>query len=285
MGKAITALLNTITLDNIGNNLYRGNSLDIGLPQVFGGQIIAQALYAARQTVHEDRYAHSLHAYFLRPGDCKKAIDYEVETLRDGMSFSNRRVIAWQNDQPIFQLMTSFQFPETGLEHDSVMPQTTAPEQLQNEEQLTNAIAHLLPPELKKINSKERPIEIRPITPVNPFKGTKLPPCNYFWFKANGNISEDLNLHHYLLSYVSDMYFLPTALQPHGIGFLEPGIQVASIDHTIHFHRPFSINDWLLYAIETPVASSTRGFVKGQIFNQQGVLVASTSQEGLMRLY
>ncbi len=285
MCKSLKSLLNTIKLNNIRENIFRGNSLDLGLPQVFGGQIIAQALYAARQTVSEDRYAHSLHAYFLRPGDCKKPLDYEVEILRDGMSFSNRRVIAVQDDQPIFQLMTSFQSPETGLEHNAVMPQTTTPEQLSNENELMKNIAHLLPSNLAKIAIKERPIEIRPVTPVNPFKGKKMPPFNYFWFKANGNVTDDLNLHHYLLSYVSDMYFLPTTLQPHGLGFLQPGIQIASIDHSIHFHRPFTMNEWLLYAIETPIASSARGFVRGQIFTQNGILVASTNQEGLIRLY
>ncbi|CNE66054.1 acyl-CoA thioesterase II [Yersinia nurmii] len=284
MGQALQKLLNLINLEKIEEGLYRGQSEDLGLRQVFGGQVVGQAIYAAKQTAPADRYVHSFHSYFLRPGDSSKPIVYDVENLRDGSSFSARRVSAIQNGKPIFFMTASFQTPEEGFEHQNEMPDVPPPEGLISEAEIAKNLAHLIPEKLRDKFIGHQPIEMRPVKFHNPLKGHKEEPLRHVWFRANGQMPDDLDIHQYLLGYASDFNFLPTALQPHGIGFLEPGVQIATIDHSMWFHRPFRLDEWLLYTVESTSASGARGFVRGQIYNRQGVLIASTVQEGVIRL-
>ncbi|ADD76177.1 acyl-CoA thioesterase-2 [Pantoea ananatis] len=283
MSQALENLLNLIHLEKIEEGLFRGQSEDLGLRQVFGGQVVGQALFAAKQTVPEDRVIHSFHSYFLRPGDSQKPIIYDVESLRDGKSFSARRVSAIQNGQPIFYMTASFQSPESGFEHQKPMPQVKGPDNLPNEQQMAQKMAHMLPEKLREKFIAERPLEIRPVQIHNPLRGHVDKPQRQVWIRANGTLPDDLRIHQYLLGYASDLNFLPVALQPHGKGFLESDMQVATIDHSMWFHRELNFNDWLLYSVESTSASGARGFVRGEFYNRQGELVASTVQEGVMR--
>lgn len=285
MSQALEKLLDLLFLEKIEEGLFRGQSEDLGLRQVFGGQVVGQAIYAAKQTVPIDRVVHSFHSYFLRPGDSSKPIIYDVETLRDGNSFSARRVSAIQNGKPIFYMTASFQSQEEGLEHQNTMPDVPPPEGLMSETDIARQFAHLIPEKVREKFIGNQPIEMRPVKFHNPLQGSIAEPNRYVWFKANGEMPDDLRVHQYLLGYASDFNFLPTALQPHGIGFLEPGVQIATIDHSMWFHRPFRLDEWLLYAVESTSASGARGFVRGQIYNREGVLVASTVQEGVIRLH
>ncbi len=285
MSQALKKLLDLLFLEKIEEGIFRGQSEDLGLRQVFGGQVVGQAIYAAKQTVPTDRVVHSFHSYFLRPGDSSKPIIYDVETLRDGNSFSARRVSAIQNGKPIFYMTASFQSQEAGFEHQNTMPDVPPPEGLVSETDIARKFAHLIPEKVRDKFIGHQPIEMRPVKFHNPLQGSTAEPNRYVWFKANGEMPDDLRVHQYLLGYASDFNFLPTALQPHGIGFLEPGVQIATIDHSMWFHRPFRLDDWLLYAVESTSASGARGFVRGQIYNREGVLVASTVQEGVIRLH
>ncbi|CCV45340.1 acyl-CoA thioesterase II [Yersinia enterocolitica] len=285
MSQALKKLLDLLFLEKIEEGIFRGQSEDLGLRQVFGGQVVGQAIYAAKQTVPTDRVVHSFHSYFLRPGDSSKPIIYDVETLRDGNSFSARRVSAIQNGKPIFYMTASFQSQEDGFEHQNTMPDVPPPEGLMSETDIARKFAHLIPEKVRDKFIGHQPIEMRPVKFHNPLQGSTAEPHRYVWFKANGEMPDDLRVHQYLLGYASDFNFLPTALQPHGIGFLEPGVQIATIDHSMWFHRPFRLDDWLLYAVESTSASGARGFVRGQIYNREGVLVASTVQEGVIRLH
>ncbi|WP_345830949.1 acyl-CoA thioesterase II [Erwinia sp. HDF1-3R] len=284
MSQALQNLLNLLHLEKLEEGLFRGQSEDLGLRQVFGGQVVGQALCAAKQTVPAERVIHSFHSYFLRPGDSQKAIVYEVETLRDGQSFSARRVSAVQNGQPIFFMTASFQAPESGFEHQKTMPDVPGPENLASESEIAAQLAPFIPEKLREKFLAEKPFEFRPVSFHNPLKGHVEEPRRYVWIKANGNVPEEKRIHQYLLGYASDFNFLPVALQPHGKGFLEPGMQVATIDHSMWFHRPFDLNQWLLYSVESTSASGARGFVRGEFYNLDGTLVASTVQEGVMRL-
>lgn len=283
MSQALSNLLALLNLEKIEEGIFRGQSEDLGLRQVFGGQVVGQALYAAKETVPTERLVHSFHSYFLRPGDSSKPIVYDVETLRDGNSFSARRVAAIQNGKPIFYMTASFQAPEPGFEHQKAMPGAPAPENLKSETEIAMAFEKLLPQSLKEKFLCEKPLEIRPVVFHNPMQGHVDEPVRQVWMRANGNLPADLRVHQLLLGYASDFNFLPVALQPHGVGFLEPGMQVATIDHSMWFHRPFDMNDWLLYSVESTSASSARGFVRGEFYSRDGVLVASTVQEGVMR--
>ncbi|EKN3500487.1 acyl-CoA thioesterase II [Yersinia enterocolitica] len=285
MSQALKKLLDLLFLEKIEEGIFRGQSEDLGLRQVFGGQVVGQAIYAAKQTVPTDRVVHSFHSYFLRPGDSSKPIIYDVETLRDGNSFSARRVSAIQNGKPIFYMTASFQSQEEGFEHQNTMPDVPPPEGLMSETDIARKFAHLIPEKVRDKFIGHQPIEMRQVKFHNPLQGSTAEPNRYVWFKANGEMPDDLRVHQYLLGYASDFNFLPTALQPHGIGFLEPGVQIATIDHSMWFHRPFRLDDWLLYAVESTSASGARGFVRGQIYNREGVLVASTVQEGVIRLH
>lgn len=283
MSQALKNLLDLLDLEKIEEGIYRGQSEDLGLRQVFGGQVVGQALYAAKQTVPLERNIHSFHSYFLRPGDSSQPIIYDVENLRDGNSFSARRVKAVQHGKPIFYMTASFQTAEEGFEHQNVMPEVPAPESLKSESEIANSMAHLIPESVREKFTCEKPLEMRPVTFHNPLMGTVEEPIRNVWFKANGEMPDDPRIHQYLLGYASDFNFLPTALQPHGKGFLEPGMQVATIDHSMWFHRPFRLDDWFLYAVESTSASGARGFVRGQFYNRAGELIASTVQEGVIR--
>lgn len=279
----LTELVDLLALERIEVNLFRGQSQDLGWGTVFGGQVLGQALSAATQTVPDDRPAHSLHGYFLRPGKVDRPVVYEVDRIRDGHSFTTRRVVAIQDGEAIFSLSASFQQEEPGDDHQSTMPDVPGPDGLLDERALAAKVAHLIPASLREQALAERPIESRPVEPLDPLKPRIRPPQRAVWYRAQGTLPDDPALHRYLLAYASDFHFLTTAMQPHGISWLTPGMQVASLDHALWFHRPFRMDQWLLHVIESPSASGARGLVRGQFFTQDGVLVASTAQEGLMR--
>lgn len=283
MSQALTNLLQLLDLEKLEECLFRGNSEHIGLPQVFGGQVIGQALSASRYTVPDDRTVHSMHSYFLYPGDPEKPIIYDVDKLRDGRSFSTRRVKAIQNGRPIFYLTASYHGEVPGFEHQDPIPDIPGPENYVSEQELIKKYAHLLPKKFAESFIQEKAIEVRPVSIIDPINPKKMEAKQYLWIKATGNLPKNQLMHQYLLGYASDWGFLTTSLHPHGVSLLTPNFQVATIDHSIWFHRPFNMDEWLLFAIESPTASNTRGLVRGQIFNQQGTLVASAVQEGVMR--
>ncbi len=283
MSKPLQELLSLLQLEKLEEGLYRGESENLGLPQVYGGQVIGQALSAARYTVDTTRTVHSFHSYFLYPGDPEKPIIYDVENLRDGKSFSTRRVKAIQNGRPIFYLTASYHGEMEGFDHQNTMPDIPGPENYASESELVAQVAHLLPEQLQQMFCGEKPIEMRPVTVINPMKPQKAEPKQYLWMRANGTMPDDQLIHQYLLGYASDWGFLVTALHPHGVSLLTPKFQVATIDHSIWFHRPFKMDEWLLFAIESPTASNSRGLVRGEIYNRNGDLVATAVQEGVMR--
>jgi acyl-CoA thioesterase-2 len=275
-------LVDLLDLTHIGDDYFQGDSEDLGFPNVFGGQVLGQALMAASRTV-EERLCHSLHAYFLRPGNHRMPIEYEVQRVRDGGSFSVRRVIARQNGKEILTGSVSFQGEEPGFEHQFDMPEAPAPDTLRSEDELAKLIAPHAPESMRKSLVRDRPIDIRPVDIMNPLKPEKRPPYSQGWLRAQGKLPDDPVLHQCLLTYASDFHFLATSLNPHGVTFTTKNLQVASLDHAIWFHRDFRMDDWLLYDKDSPSASAGRGFNRGSIFNSQGVLVASTTQEALIR--
>lgn len=283
MSQVLHDLLDLLSLETIENGIYRGQSQDLGFGAVFGGQVIGQALSAAKETLPEGRKVHSLHSYFLRPGDAHKPIVYDVENVRDGKSFSTRRVKAIQYGKPIFYMTASFQVDEPGFEHQDSMPDVPGPEGLVSDIDIYREHAELIPEKIRNKFISEKPIEMRFVTANNPFKPQVDAPRRFVWIKANGAMPDDPRIHKYLLAYASDFNFLPTALQPHGASFAQPDIQMATIDHSMWFHKDFRLDDWILYAIDSPVACGARGLVRGQFFTRDGVLVASTAQEGVMR--
>ena len=284
MSTALTQLVQLLSLERIEENLFRGQSQDLGWGTVYGGQVLGQALSAASQTVPADRAAHSLHAYFLRPGDVHLPVVYEVDRLRDGGSFTTRRVVAVQKGAPIFHLDASFQKAEDGLFHADDMPAAPPPEEVPTELERIARFADRLPPALRERALSERPIELRRIEPEEDLlHPAPRPPRRLVWLRAAAQVPDDPALHRYLLAYASDFAFLTTALLPHGVTWLTPGMQVASIDHAVWFHQPFRIDDWLLHVMDSPSASGARGLVRGRVFTRDGRLVASTAQEGLIR--
>jgi acyl-CoA thioesterase II len=285
VSEVLRELVALLALERLEKNLFRGQSQDLGWGTVFGGQVLGQALSAAAQTVEVERVVHSMHGYFLRPGKVDRPIVYDVDRIRDGHSFTTRRVVAVQDGEAIFSLSASFQVEEEGLAHASQMPEgVPGPETLLSEQALALRIADRIPQPLRERAISDKPIEIRPVNPVNVLKPDVRPPYKQVWFRASGDLPDDPALHRYLLAYASDFHFLPTAVQPHGVSWLSPGMQMASLDHSIWFHRPFRMDEWLLHVVESPSASGGRGLVRGQFFSQDGRLVASTAQEGLIRL-
>lgn len=276
----LTALL---TLERLEDDLFRGKSRDIGYDRVFGGQVLGQALAAARFTV-DDRYIHSLHAYFLREGDPAAPIIYFVDRARDGRSFCARRVTAIQHGKQIFNMACSFQDEETGLEHQAEIPDVPGPEDLEDIRDHGEKLEDL-PWKIRRILTRKRPFHIRPVDVTNPVNPEKRDPVNHYWFKAVDDLPDDRELHEILLAYVADYNFLPTATLPHGISFLDPRVQMASLDHAMHYHRTVRVDEWLLYSIESPNLSNNRGLVRGQIFDRDGRLLASTLQEGVIRVW
>jgi acyl-CoA thioesterase-2 len=284
MRDVLTELVRLLRLERIEQNIFRGDSQDLGWGAVFGGQVLGQALSAAAQTVPEDRAVHSLHAYFLRQGDASKPIVYLVDPIRDGRSFTTRRVVAHQSGRPVFHLSASFQIDEPGFEHQAPAPlDVPGPDGLQNNRELAHDWAKALPPKLQEMATAPRPIELRPVVPTNPLAPTPQPPLRRIWVRAAGTLPDDPSLHRYLLAYASDFSFLTTALRPHGVSWMSRKMQVASLDHAMWFHRPFRMDEWLLYVIESPSASGARGLVRGSFYTQDGALVASVAQEGLIR--
>jgi acyl-CoA thioesterase-2 len=279
----LAELLQLLELEPLEVDLFRGASRDIGSPQVFGGQVLGQALQAAYATV-EARQVHSLHAYFLRRGDFKAPIVYQVDRSRDGGSFSSRRVVAIQHGAQIFHMAASFQDPEAGLEHQLPMPTVPAPDQLPDLREVLEAQAHTLPDAVRRFAGRNSPFEFRSVQPLkfpNPDPGE---PRLDVWFRAVDAVGEDLRRHAALLAYVSDYHLIASSMRPHGYGLGSPGIVVASIDHAMWFHRPVHVDKWLLYSIESPAAAGARGFARASIFTEDGQLVASTAQEGLIRV-
>jgi acyl-CoA thioesterase-2 len=283
MTRVLTELVDLLALESIEENLFRGQSQDLGWGLVFGGQVLGQALSAAVQTVPSERAVHSLHAYFLRAGDASKPIVYQVDRIRDGRSFTTRRVVAIQFGRPIFNMSASFQIQEAGFEHADAMPRFDGPEGLRSEREIWEEVLDQLPESYRARAAAERPIELRSVDPVNPLAPEPREREQAVWLKAAGSLPDHAALHQYLLAYCSDFSFLTTAMRPHGASWAQPHMQVASIDHAMWFHRPFRMDDWLLHVMESPSAGGARGLVRGRIFTRDGLLVASTAQEGLMR--
>ena len=281
MSVVLDELVKLLSLERIEENLFRGQSQDLGWGTVFGGQVLGQALSAASQTVPPERQAHSLHAYFLRPGDVSKPIVYDVDRIRDGSSFTTRRVVAIQSGRPIFNMSASFHTSEPGFEHHEPMPDAPAPETLKTEQQL--ALEAGWPPAMLERVKAERPFEMRPVELIDPLRPKPHPPRRMNWLRTVSALPDNPALHRSLLAYVSDHYLIGTALLPHGVSFLTPGMQIASLDHVMWFHRPLRVDDWLLHVMESPEAGGARGLVRGRLYTRSGALVASTSQEGLIR--
>lgn len=283
MSQALDELLRLLALEPLDDGLYRGQSMDLGFGAVFGGQVMGQALAAAKYTLEPERPVHSFHSYFLRPGDVNKPIIYDVENIRDGKTTSTRRVQALQYGKPIFYMTASFQQPVAGFEHQTAMPDVTGPEGLTPESERIRALSRFIPDRLKDKLLAENPIEMRQVNYVNPMQPEKAEPVRYIWLRANGRLPDDPRIHKYLLAYASDFNFLPTALMPHGHSFWERELQVATIDHSMWFHQDFRFDDWVLYVMESPRAIAGRGLVQGHVYTRDGTLVATAMQEGIIR--
>jgi acyl-CoA thioesterase II len=278
----LAELLQLLELESLEVNLFRGASRDIGSPQVFGGQVLGQALSAAYATV-EGRDVHSLHAYFLRRGDFNAPIVYQVDRSRDGGSFSSRRVVAIQHGEQIFHMAASFQVPEEGLTHQIPMPDVPPPEALPDLRELIEADGPL-PSVVRRFAGRNSPFEFRAVQQVNYRRPDVGEPRIDVWFRTAGALGDDARQHRCLLAYVSDYHLIGAAMRPHGLSMASPGVMVASIDHAMWFHRALRVDDWLLYSIESPVAAGARGFAHASIFQRDGLLVASTAQEGMIRV-
>ena len=283
MSSAIADLVSILDLERIEENIYRGTSPQVGWQRVFGGLVISQALVAASRTV-EGRPPHSLHAYFILPGDPSVPIVYEVDRIRDGKSFATRRCVAIQHGRAIFSLSASFQVEETGLEHSFDMPDVPAPETLPSEAEVIKRFGPMMPEAVRRYFERERPIELRPVDLARYIaRGKNLPAVQQVWVRAVAPLPDDPALHRAVLAYLSDMTLLDTALIAHGKSVFDKTMQVASLDHALWFHRPFRADQWMLYAQDSPNANGARGLTRGSIYAQTGELIASVVQEGLMR--
>ena len=284
----VASLLDLLELEPLEHNIYRGQNRDLGTGRVFGGQVFAQALVAARRTVDDGREAHSVHGYFLREGDLTAPIVYFVDRPRDGRSFTSRRVTAIQHGEAIFHLSASFHVVEPGIDHQWPMPEVPDPETLTPELDLIRANSHLIPEPIRAIWTQDRPIDLRLIAPRNPFvPGEAAGPVEAHravWFRVVDRIPDPTIVHQAVLAYASDYGFLTTALLPHGLTMRDRRVQIASLDHTLWMHRPFRADEWLLYVSDSPSAHGARGFVRGQVFARDGQLIASVAQEGLIRV-
>lgn len=281
---SIARLIALLDVEPLETDLFRGQSTDAGWSRVYGGQVVGQALMAATRTVPAERLAHSLHAYFIRPGDPGAPIVYQVTRDRDGGSFTTRRVVAIQHGRPIFNMAASFQIAEDGLSHAAPMPAVPAPQTLLNEAQLAARHAEHTPePWRTQWGKRDRPIEFRPVEPHDPFTPVTRSPVAHNWFRNAAPAQADPALSRCLLAYASDMSLLDTCLLPHAVLWTDPQLQVASLDHAIWFHANPDMDAWLLYAQDSPVAGGGRGLNRALVFAQDGTLVASTMQEGLIR--
>jgi acyl-CoA thioesterase II len=282
MSRALDQLLSILNIETLERDLFRGLSPQVGWQRVFGGQVIGQALVAANRTVNA-RLPHSLHAYFLRAGDPAVPIIYEVDRIRDGGSFSTRRVVAIQHGRAIFSMAASFHHEEEGLHHQLPMSAVPPPETLPSEAELKECLMDRLPPQVKAYWERERPIEIRPVDLSRYLSPGNHAPTQQVWIRATGSLGDDLSLHQCVLAYASDFTLLDTALIAHGRFVFDPTLMLASLDHAIWFHRKFRADDWLLYAQDSPSSGAGRAFCRGTLFTREGELVASTAQEGLLR--
>jgi acyl-CoA thioesterase II len=280
---ATDELIYLLELEPLEHNIYRGTNRDIGTGRIYGGQVLAQSVVAASRTVEEDRPIHSMHGYFILPGDLKAPVVYFVDRLRDGGSFATRRVTAIQHGRAIFNMSASFHKEEKGLEHQSAMPEVPGPEELTPEVELLRGMKDRIPAHLRGILTQDRPLDVRPVNPVDPFDPEPHPPVRYVWIRSLATVESPLH-HRAILSYASDYGLLGTALQPHGVTFRRnEELMVASLDHAIWFHREFRVDEWLLYSMESPITGGARGFSRGAFYTRAGVLVASVAQEGLVR--
>lgn len=284
MNKALQGVLDLLDLETIEVNMFRGLSPKDRSQRVFGGQVLAQALTAANRTVDLDRRCHSLHAYFILAGDPKAPILYSVDRTRDGGSFTTRRITAVQHGRPIFHMEASFQVHEDGLTHQFPMPETVTPESLPTEAEMMAELAKRMPPEAQWWLSREQPIEMRPIDPVDELNPEKRPPYQNVWLRTNGTLPDDSRLHQCLLAYASDMTLLDTCMLPHGISWHSGKLMSTSLDHAMWFHTDFRIDDWMLYTLDSPASGGARGFNRGLIYTRSGTLCCSVVQEGLIRL-
>ncbi|MHA6288731.1 acyl-CoA thioesterase [Maricaulis sp. CAU 1757] len=282
--KRAATLLDLLSVEELDTDLYRGHRNPGGKGRVFGGQVIGQALMAAVGSVEADRISHSLHAYFMRPGNEDYPIIYRVERDYDGGSFSNRRVIAMQRGKPILNMTASFHRDEGGLSHQVGMPDVPTPDALESEASLLARYRDEMPEEVYKFLSRPRAIEMRPVEPWMPYRPVKRPPERQIWFRLAGPAGDDPVMHRAILAYASDMALLSTAMQPHGVSWVSGDVQSASLDHALWLHDDFRADEWLLYVTDSPWAGGARGFNRGRIFSRDGRLVASTAQEGLMRV-
>jgi len=282
MSRALDQLLTILDIERLEENLFRGLSPQVGWQRVFGGQVIGQALVAANRTVN-GRLAHSLHAYFLRAGDPSVPIIYNVDRIRDGGSFTTRRVVAVQHGQAIFSMAASFHKEETGLEHQIKMPEVPPPESLPSEAELKACLIDRVPPQVKAYWERERPIEIRPVDLSRYLTPGNHAPSQQVWIRATGELPNDQSLHQCVLAYASDFTLLDTALIAHGRFVFDPKLILASLDHALWFHRKLRADEWLLYAQDSPISGGGRAFCRGMLFTRDGKLVASTAQEGLLR--
>ena len=287
MTSPVSELVDLLALERLENNLFRGQSRDIGTKYVFGGQVLGQALSAAQATIdngHYPRDAHSLHAYFLRAGDIEAPIVYNVDRTRDGGSFSVRRVTAIQHGQVIFFAAASFHKQEEGVSHQLSMPEVPRPEDISPADPVPDAVLETLPIKIQRWLDRAGPFEFRHVYPRDELNPPKRPPFQQVWFRLAERIGDAPELHRAMLAYASDFHLLGTANFPYGISYYQPGVQMASLDHALWFHRPFRADEWLLYSIDSPSAQDARGLARGQIFDAQGRLVASTAQEGMVRV-
>ena len=284
MSSAVSDLLSILDLENLEHNLFRGRSPQVGWQRVFGGLVISQALVSATRTVPDDRKVHSLHAYFLLAGDPKVPIIYEVDRIRDGKSFTTRRVVATQHGQAIFALSASYHVEESSFEHQAQMPDVPHPDQLPSENEIKTTMFKLLPDPVRQYYEKERPIELRPVEYRRYASREPMEAKFNVWIRATSALPDDPEIHNSVLAYASDMTLLDTSLVAHGRTIFEPDILPASLDHAMWFHRPFRADEWLLYSQDSPNASNACGFTRGLIFKQDGTLVASVAQEGLIRV-
>ncbi|HSJ08712.1 MAG TPA: acyl-CoA thioesterase II [Longimicrobiales bacterium] len=283
MSYDVDDLLDLLDLEPLEYNIYRGLNRDIGSGRVFGGQVMAQALVAAQRTVEEERVAHSVHGYFILPGDLDMPIVYFVDRLRDGRSFTTRRVTAIQHGRAIFNMSVSFHVHEDGVEHQTTMPDVAGPEGLTSELDRIREKAEHIPAAVRDILTQDRPIDFRPVG-IDPFDDTPRAPSRDMWLRAVGTMPNDTLSHQAVLAYASDYGLLAAAVMPHGMTIRDPHLQAASLDHAIWFHRPFRMDEWLLYSVDSPAAAGARGFARGSIYTRDGTLVASVAQEGLIRV-
>jgi acyl-CoA thioesterase-2 len=281
MVEQLKVLLDVETLDT---DLYRGSRLPGGVGRVFGGQVIAQALQSAQRSIDDGKAAHSLHAYFMRPGDEDHPIIYRVVRDFDGRTFATRRVIAMQKGKPILNMAASFQTPAEGLHHQDAMPEVPGPDALRPEHEMRQEIEEHVPEKMRAFFLRARPIEIRPVNPRNWFAPRQTDPVQHSWIRVPAPLPEDPALHRAMLAYASDMTLLGTCMLPHALNFTNPKLQSASLDHALWFHEPFRFDEWLLYTTDSPWAGHQRGFNRGRIYTREGKLVASVAQEGLMRI-